>query len=245
MSTLRWILLIAGIIVVASIYFFGRSKQSANNPRQEPALDQPEEDSEELTELSDDWDHDLIDFDKLIADGLQSEVADYKASNSSFKAPIEEPPAPAPTGAQPVKQDASSMLLDDELVVLHLLARQGKPFDGETLYSAFSSAGFKKSDNNIFSCQGNEGSYLAVNALKPGTFPEEAAELETKAIGLILRLSQTKQPLAAFDELLLCARFLQDKLDARLSDGQRSSLTLQTIHYLEEEIKVYQHKHRK
>lgn len=261
MSALRWILLIIGVTVIAGIYFAGRRKRAQDTTRHEPGLEtlspalEPaaEQQPSALPESETNWEEDGVNFDELIVEGLQSEINDFKASTTAESAAATNS-SESPASAQPSTSDSTqsstapatslSMLLDDELVVLHLLAREGQPFHGDMLYSALNEAGFKRLESDVFACRGHEGEYLAVNALKPGTFPVDSGEFATKAIGLILRLSQIKTPLAAFDELLLCARFLQDKLGARLCDAQRSSLTVQTIHYLQEEIKAYQHKHR-
>ena len=244
MSALRWILLILGIGLIVGIYFIGRRKQRSHTVREEPALDRHSSGhSHEArpAEPKEGWEYEAVDFDALIVQGLQSEVADFKTSNSGHGPQAEQPPAAANKAkAQP---SGPSMLLEDDLVVLHLLAPSGQTFNGEILYRILNNVGFERLEQNIFTYRGQEGHYLAVNALKPGTFPEQAEQLQTKALALILRLSQVKAPLAAFDELLLCARFLQEKLDARLCDAQRSSLTVQTIHYLQEEIQAYQLKH--
>lgn len=253
MSTLRWILLILGIVLIAGLYFAGRRKQEQSRVRQEPELErlppQIDSDTEAAGSQHADLSHtEMADFESLIAEGLQSEVEDYRAVNSNVK--FDKQPSPtekqSSTDSESVQADTAvpSMLFDDELVLLHLLAPEGQHFDGQELYQVLSGAGFVKQPDKTFSCKGKEGSYLAVNAIKPGIFPDDPQQFETKAIALILRLSQVNAPLAAFDELLLCARYLQDRLQARLCDGQRSSLTVQTIHYLQEEIQAYQHKHR-
>jgi FtsZ-interacting cell division protein ZipA len=137
------------------------------------------------------------------------------------------------------------MLTDEERVVLHIIAPRGADFDGRALYSALQGSGFEKRRGDIFYCHGDEGEYMAVNALKPGTFPEEPDELRTRAIGLILRLSAADKPLAAFDEFLSLARYLNGQLDGRLCDSRRSSLTPQTVGYLRDEVQQYHIKHLK
>lgn len=259
MSPLRWILLILGVALVVGIYFYGRRRENTNNSaRQEPAfgeqnpeLDTTHSEPTEPDNASVDWEQDLMAIDTLIADGLQAEMADYKATTSHFDsaysdtAPAAEHGASKPDASSAAisGDSASSMLLEDELLVLYLLSRGGKTFSGPQLYPALYNAGFKLLDNKTFNLQGEEGNYLAINALKPGIFPEQADGFETMAIALILRLTKVTAPLAAFDEMLIVARFLQEKLAARLCDAQRSSLTVQTIHYLQEEIQTYQHQH--
>ncbi|GIX21218.1 MAG: hypothetical protein KatS3mg121_0001 [Gammaproteobacteria bacterium] len=135
------------------------------------------------------------------------------------------------------------MLLDETLVVLHILAPEGGAFDGETLYAALAEAGFDRRRGELFVCAAEHGEYLALNALKPGRFPAEPAGFATRAVGLVLPLAGSERPLAAFEDFLERARGLSDALGGRLCDARRSSLTRQTIGYLREEVQQYQLKH--
>ena len=248
MSALRWILLVSGVVIVAAIYLIGRYREKGRSTRREPALgfnDNSQSDEPPPLESGEvqpahsevtDAELELLDFDDLVARGLETEIVDYR------------PPAvPSHSKAQdtPVQKARSeSMLLEQELVVLNLSADAGQQFLGNELYAALYNAGFLWKDDKIFHCQASKGEYIALNALKPGVFPEDAADFSTPAVALILQLPSVDDPVAAFDEFLNLARQLQSDLQARLCDGQRSSLTGQTIAYLRDEVSQYQFKHR-
>jgi FtsZ-interacting cell division protein ZipA len=244
MSTLRWILLVLGVAIIAAIYFMGRRQDRNAGTRREPRLGHRDSDSatpslpeSETSVIANEFDQELVDFDDLIARGLESEVADFRPQKTM-------PPADPPATPAPSVNRNGSMLLDQELVVLNLFAVASRHFEGEGLYAALHNAGFAWQNDQLFHCQGMKGEYVALNALKPGTFPRSVADFGTHAIALILQLSKVDRPVEAFDEFLNLARQLQSDLEARLCDGQRSSLTNQTIAYLRDEVKQYQFKHR-
>jgi hypothetical protein len=240
MSTFRWILLALGVAIIAAIYFIGRRQGLNSGVRREPEFGHRENtraishlpESDDAV-ISSEVDQELVEFDDLIARGLESEVADFRPKKT------EPPPA-----QRPQKNKNDSMLLDQELVVLNLFAVSDRYFDGEGLYAALHNAGFAWQYDQMFHCHGLKGEYLALNALRPGTFPQEPADFGTHAVALILQLPKVSKPVEAFDEFLNLARQLQSDLEARLCDGQRSSLTNQTIAYLRDEVQQYQFKHR-
>ncbi|MBN1379356.1 MAG: hypothetical protein JXA04_08975 [Gammaproteobacteria bacterium] len=242
MSALRWTLLVLGVAIIAAIYFVGRRKeQQESSIRREPALGHRDSIPAQTNLLEPDdgfveseADPELIDFDDLIARGLETEVANFRPK----KPPVSQ------TSTRHQENKNGTMLLDQELVVLNLFSATDQGFDGAELYAAFHNAGFSWKNDQLFHCQRLKGEYLALNALKPGTFPQEPVEFNTRAVALILQLSSVKKPVDAFDEFLMLARQLQQDLEARLCDGQRSSLTKQTIAYLHDEVQQYQFKHR-
>lgn len=248
MSTLRWILLILGAVIVAAVYFIGRKKSESVETRFEPALDS---DGDNLLSAADSSaplpapqeDQELVDFDELIAKGLEAEVAEYQNQSVSHKMPEPAPPA-AQDNVASETANGSSMLMDQELVVLHLIAESTRSLEGSKLYQELHHNGFQLRQDGLFSCATANGKYLALNAIKPGYFPESPHEFSTKAVGLILRLSKVEQPLQAFDEFLAISRQLHTSMQAKLCDAQRSSLTNQTIAYLRDEVQQYSFKHR-
>ncbi len=242
-------MLVSGVVIVAAIYLIGRYKEREPSTRKEPALGLQDDSHSAETTVSEivedqstppdttDAELELLDFDDLVVRGLETEIVGYR------------PPA-APSNSKPQEATSTqnvrsgSMLLEQELVVLNLLADAGQQFLGKELYAALYNAGFLWKSGKVFHCQASKGEYIALNALKPGIFPEDAADFSTPAVALILQLPAVDDPVAAFDEFLSLAQQLQSDLQARLCDGQRSSLTGQTIAYLRDEVSQYQFKHR-
>ncbi len=248
MSGLRWILLVLGVAIIATVYFIGRYKEQGSRKRHEPALGFDDKDGQTKTgaeilnkeespaveSAADDLE--LLDFDDLVARGLETEVASYR--------PTAEVTDVEPERLTAHRENNDSMLLDQDLVVLNLFAAASEQFEGSELYSAMQQAGFLWTNDQLFHCQAGKGEYIALNALKPGIFPEDPSGFGTRAIALILQLPAVDSPVDALDEFLGLAKQLQSVLGARLCDGQRSSLTGQTISYLRDEVLQYQFKHR-
>lgn len=226
MDTLRWILLIFGLILIGAVYFTGRRKQPDSSGRREPALEgsrphepdaeaaaeaEPEEQAEGLAP------EDAFDFERLLADGDA-----------------------APARQQSERDAHYSMLLEDEFVVIHLMAGAGGGVSGSRLYSALHELGFELEDDAIFHYRESGCPLIAVNAFKPGTFPRDPDDFVSRGLSFILRLSRASRPLDAFDEMVTLVYELKSALNLQLFDMQRSSLTRQTIAFLEEEIGDYQ-----
>jgi cell division protein ZipA len=233
MDILRWILLVFGLILIAGVYFAGRRTQPDSLQRREPDLDDSaergdieEDEREEADELgieaderdTHEADEDSFDFERLLADERDST------------------PAPAPARAQ----SRAAMLLEDEFVVLHLTVPSITSLSGSRLYSALHELGFDLEEDEIFHYRESDCPLIVVNMFKPGTFPADPDDFTSKGISFILRLSRTEHPLDSFDEMVVLAYELKSLLNLQLFDMQRSSLTKQTIAYLEEEIGEYQ-----
>lgn len=229
MDTLRWVLLIFGLILIGAVYFTGRRGQPGPSHRREPELDDaadsyaaPDEADEfkaaGLDEGAARDEEDAFDFERLLADEKDTT-----------------PPPPLKAG----KEARHSMLLEDEFVVIHLMAA-GAGVAGSRLYSAMHESGFELADDAVFHYRESDCPLIVVNAFKPGTFPPDPEDFLSRGLSIILRLSRTSRPLDAFDEMVTLAYELKSMLNLQLFDMQRSSLTRQTIAFLEEEIGDYQ-----
>lgn len=269
MTTLRWILLILGIILIVGIYFLGHRKERRMRIRREPALedqlplvDAPRhrhahaasgealENAETLSAVSAATDPsenvtgevledaDWLDFESLIKES----VSTIPSQKPSRKAP---PKSSSPSSAPSAKNaaSASSILLDGDLVVLHAFAREPDRIEGTELYVLMQEHGYVRGRHDVFYKRNSNEACLVANAFKPGTFPEAPEEFETRGVSLVLQLSKTDKPLDSFEEVLSLAHAFQERLDCRLYDSQRSSLTRQTITYLHDEIQQYQFRH--
>jgi cell division protein ZipA len=232
MDTLRWILLIFGLILIGAVYFTGRRRQPDSSRRREPELEaaaEPldaadEEDSEAsgMEEAAEGDQEDAFDFERLLADVDVKDTA-----------------TPAPPRAQD-RAAHYSMLLEDEFVVIHLTAAAGVGVSGSRLYSTLDELGFEPGRDAIFHYRESGCPLIVVNMFKPGTFPSDPEDFVSKGISLILKLSRAPRPLEAFDQMVTLAYELKSMLNLQLFDMQRSSLTRQTIAFLEEEIADYQ-----
>jgi cell division protein ZipA len=235
MDTLRWILLVFGLILIAAVYFAGRRKGLDSLYRKEPELDSgdrfdraADEDEyaadDEFENGADNRDtsdtEDSFDFERLLADANDTGTL----------------PPPKPRG----KEAEHSMLLEDEFVVIHLMVAAVSSLSGSRLYSGLQELGFELEEDEIFHYRESDCPLIVVNMFKPGTFPEDPGDLTSKGVSFILRLSRTDHPLDSFDEMVALAYELKSLLNLQLFDMHRSSLTKQTIAFLEEEVGEYQ-----
>ncbi|HEY3487286.1 MAG TPA: cell division protein ZipA C-terminal FtsZ-binding domain-containing protein [Gammaproteobacteria bacterium] len=234
MDTLRWILLIFGVFLIAAVYFTGRRKQpeplykAGGFADTDPADEDAPQEVEESSGRDDENDHDdretdaVFDFEHLLADDT-----------------TRTPPTPRISG----DDTRHSMLLEDEFVVLHLMVPSISVLSGSRLYDALEELGFTLEEDAVFHYGESDSPLMIVNMFKPGTFPQDPDEFTSKGFSFILRLSETSQPLDAFDEMVALAYELKSMLNLQLFDMRRSSLTRQTIAFLEEEIAEYQRRH--
>jgi cell division protein ZipA len=234
MENIRWILLLAGFVIVLGIYLFGRYQtgrdelhdQTERPPIRpgsniDPLFDQPGDNEAVEAELER--------LERLISEdsGPQPDVA---AGGST--APKTPPPEP------------------DKVVTLFVLAPTGVPFPGSFIFEAMQTAGLQYGDMEIFHCidrqQGREEPLFSVaNMIEPGTFDLSAmAGFTTSGLVLFLQLPGPVDPVQAFDRMVEAARSLADSLGGTVCDATRSALTNQTIGHMREDVIDYQLRQR-
>jgi len=226
MEKIRWILLLAGIVIVLGIYIFGRlktaqfswSRRAARSaPRRsrgiEPALDIPEVTAPIDPEL-DDFEHMLLDEGSMEAGGQVIRAAGRK---------------PAPVNP-------------DQVFSLFVLAPPGVPFRGQLLLGALAAARLEYGDMQIFHrtelVNGREQVlFSAANIREPGTF--DLAEMEhftTQGLALFMQVRPGVDAVWAFEAMVAAGRSLAESLDGSVCDATRSVLTRQAIGHLREQV---------
>lgn len=234
-STLRWILIVVGVIIVASIFFFGspekksrpkasRKRKGELNLRREPTLDGGGGGDEfEGAEPED------------VGEGGQGELAigapQLKiGTESEPQSAAPRPPPPAGPGPE-------------KIVSLFLLARDNHIITGAELLQAAVNTGMEFGDMNIFHrvAEGSEHSvYSMANAAKPGHFErDEWNTFETTGVVLFMTLPAPVQALDGWDSMLATARRMSEILNAELLDDERSPFTRQREAQLREEMREY------
>ena len=233
--------------MVAGVYFFGLRKERFFSIRREPALDDRQNDNPRADLAADGEEtqaggiSDLDDCDWLDFESLVKEAA---PGRSPIKTQTPQPKQESKSTAQKSKmQPGASVLLEGDLVVLHAFAREASVIDGSALYALLEEYSFSLGPRDVF-CRRDAGeACIVANAFKPGIFPDSPEDFETRGVSMILQLSLTSKPLVMFDDLLTFAHALQERLNCRLYDAQRSSLTGQTVTYLHDAIKEYEFRH--
>ena len=225
-STLRWILIIVGIVIVGSIFLFGnpdrKRKPKASRKikeempqRREPTLDGAEWEAEDLADEAEPTGQGELDI-----------------SNT------EPAPRPAPIPRKPAGPPP------EKIMTLFLLARDNHMINGAELLQAAVNTGMEYGDMNIFH-RVPEGSERAVfslaNAAKPGYFErDEWNTFETSGLALFMALPGPLNALDAWDSMLATARRMSEILNADLLDDERSPFTRQREAQVREEMREYE-----
>ncbi len=227
-STLRWILIIVGIVIVGSIFLFGnpdkKRKPKASRKikedmpqRREPTLDGAELEAEDPA-----GDAEPVDQGELEIGGME--------------------PAPKPT---PVPRKPAGPP-PDKIITLFLLAKDNHIINGAELLQAAVSTGMEFGDMNIFHRvpEGSERSVFSLaNAAKPGHFErDEWNTFETSGVALFMALPGPLNALDAWDSMLATARRMSEILNAELLDDERSPFTRQREAQVREEMREYERK---
>jgi cell division protein ZipA len=231
MNTMRWVILLIGLVVLAGIYVY--SIWQARR-RSQPEASQSRRRSERVPVdvLFDDVpgtdavDAELESLGKLIAEdagaGVQAEA-----------------PPPPPVYIQP-----------DKVVTLFVLAPGGVPFPGAFIMDAMSDARLQYGDMQIFHREEVDKDdrrtlFSVANIVEPGTFNPDAMEsFSTPGLVLFLTLPGPFDAVRAFDAMVEAARSLANSLKGTVCDATRSVLTNQTVGHMREDIIDFQLRQR-
>jgi cell division protein ZipA len=149
------------------------------------------------------------------------------------KAPELPPPPAPPIGVKPIVEWPA----EDQrtLVSLRLVARPPDRFRGNLLRQALAAEGFVLGDLDIFHKPdaNNRAVLSAASLTKPGTFDLETMDIQRfTGLNLFAVLPGPKTPQKAFEDLLLTARTLNERLEGALQDDRGGPLTPMRIQAL-------------
>jgi len=186
--------------------------------------DGPEVEDEEIDEIGEDG---LAD----VAEGVGEAV-------------IVEPPPAAPEVPPPPSEFVKPIVQwppEDQrtIVSLRLVARPPDRFRGNLLRQALAAEGFVLGEFDIFHKPdaNNRAVLSASNLSKPGTFDIETMDTQRfVGLSLIAVLPGPKSPQKAFDDLLMAARTLNERLEGALQDDKGGPLTPMRIQALRDSL---------
>jgi cell division protein ZipA len=265
MSELRWTLLILGVVFIAALAWSERRRPRQARgggaaprvaPREPPAeTPSPQRREPTLTLPT------LRARDPLVSDDLPVleaatglPAADRAPERAAPEAPLGPalaaggaavadvpleslprlPPAPAPRVDWPPDERR-------RVVALRLVATQPERFAGRSLRQALAAEGFVLGRFAIFHKPDEEQRAVlsAANLSTPGTFDEETMDSQHYGgLSLFAVLPGPKPLHETFDELILTARSLNDRLQGVLQDEQGSPLTPARIALLRERLRA-------
>ena len=234
MENIRWILLLAGFVVVLGIYLYGRYHAGRDEAQEqaEHRSARPGSDIDPLFDQPGD------------SEAVEAELERLEQLISEDSAQPQEVAADAPAAPQAPPPEP------DKVVTLFVMAPTGVPFPGAFVFEAMETAGLQYGDMEIFhyvDTQSGSGQPLfsVANMVEPGTFDLSAiATFTTRGLVLFLQLPGPADPVQSFDRMVKAARSLADGLGGTVCDATRSVLTNQTIGHMREDVIDYQLRQR-
>lgn len=157
-------------------------------------------------------------------------------------------PEPPPPAAEPEVESASAPLAGEpsEVLVINVMAREGRQFAGDDLMQSLITAGLKFGDMNIFHQRlGNDSKgpvlFSVANILNPGTFDLNTMDsFSTVGISMFLALPTPINNLEAFEMMMQVAKRIRDDLDGELRDDNRNGMTAQTIEHYRQRVRDFE-----
>lgn len=237
-STFRWILVIAGIAIVAGIFLFGnpdrkrkprasRKRVHAQRVRREPALNAERDEAD-----GSDDDSDIRQAELAIGvpsgDGVATDGSIEKRIEPSMQKPSKVPDAPLP----------------DKIVTLFLKARDNHIVTGIELLDAALKSGLVFGNHDIFHRiheEDVEPVFSMANLTKPGSFDKTAWNtIEIHGVTMFMTLPGPRNALDAWDSMLATSRRLAELLHADLLDDKHEVFTRQRSMQIKEELREYE-----
>lgn len=238
-NVLRLIIAVAGAILIAALYFFGRPrKPGQGRPRPAPARRAPAGERVEPRIGGDaDVEDDLPSL-RAVAPEVEPEQLELPAVRADVPTTPVEPPS-SPVGRRPA--DARI----ERIVTLHVAARDDGSIAGPELVVAAEKVGLEFGDMGIFHrlVEGRPdlGPIFSVASMvKPGAFDmARIGELRVPGLTVFMTLPGPVRALDAWDAMLPAAQRLAELLDAQLLDAEHNALGRQTIQHLRDDLRAY------
>lgn len=270
MDTLRWILLLVGLVVIAVVYFSGRRSRrdvvdeiSSADPvaplqREKPRIEVRRRHSEVQ-----DVDHELSQLSNLIAENRRpaAAVSEKPAAAPTVATPVPAKPAAATVAAaqKPDSVVAESKTQtarpapppEDKIIVIYIMSPPGGRFAGNDVRRAVETAGLRYGNMSIFhrlldpDNQDSDAVFSLANSVEPGIFDLDALDdFSTPGLTLFMQLPGPLNGITALDSMLAAAHIIATELHGELRDQSRSVLSKQTIEHLHSDIIEYQRRQR-
>ena len=231
---LRLGILVAGVILVAAIYFFGRPRRPGQGRRFKP---------DERSGRAE----------PTLGAQIESELAtapDY-GSDSVVQSEMELLDRTVGSTAAMAASELGKRADDDfdKIVTLYIAAKAGQTLRGPDIVVAAEKTGLTYGHMNVFHrlVEGHpeRGPVFSVaNIMKPGSFDmAEIQSLETPAIAFFLTLPTSINALDAWETMEPTAKRMAELLDGVVLDEQRNALGRQRVAHIREELRTYDRQH--
>jgi cell division protein ZipA len=219
-------ILVAGLLLIAAIYLFGRPRRPGQGRR--------------VTERGDG-----ARIEPTLGAQLESELAGEGAAGFAQSELGFDASADASGNDMGRRPDQSF----EKIVTLYVAARAGGALRGSDIVVAAEKAGLTYGHMQIFHrlVEGHpeRGPVFSVaNIKKPGSFDMATIQdLETPAIAFFLTLPAPITALDAWEKMLPTAQRMAELLDGVVLDEQRNALGRQRIAHIRDELRAYDRQH--
>ena len=236
MTELRIGILIAGLLLLAAIWYFGtRPRQGPGQGRRVP---REERDAGARTEPT-------------LGSQIERELAQTPAAAGEQLVQAEMDLLDETVGSVSPNSELGKRNTDDfdKIITLYIAARAGSVLRGPDIVVAAEKTGLTYGHMNVFhrlvDGHPERGPIFSVaNIRSPGSFDmAEIQSLETPAIAFFLTLPAPTRALDAWDAMLPTAERMAELLDGVLLDEQRNALGRQRIGGLREELRTWDREH--
>ncbi len=247
-GTLRLILIAAGVLLLAGIYYFGQRKGGEKRPQAHEwqdetpveALEEREEEGAWVAESSD--------------EGAFKPEPEIEPINEAEEPLLtEEDISPKPLDREDQQElfaeehEEMTVMADEELpqkILQIIIVANGEPFTGEAILQVAETCDLQHGDMQIFhhyEPPAKQPLFSMASMVEPGNFPIKAmTDFRTPGLALFAQLPASKPGLEVYDNMIATANILAEKLNAELRDATNSVLSRQTIEHTRGEILEHQ-----
>lgn len=225
---LRTGIIVAGLLLLAAIYFFGRPRRPGQGRRREGGRSDAGGDPRRIEPT----------LGELLAQEL-GEGGGEPAVQAEMELPDTATASPGSTAGRRVSEEF------DKIVTLYIAAKAGEKLRGPDIVVAAEKTGLTYGHMNVFHrlVEGHpeRGPVFSVaNIMKPGSFEMATIQsLETPAIAFFLTLPAPVAALDAWETMLPTAQRMAELLDGVLLDESRNALGRQRIQHLRDELRAW------
>ena len=144
------------------------------------------------------------------------------------------------------EEKAADPAFASKIITLHVVAQPNTTISGEHLLDLFERRGYHFGDMNIFHSMHDGTTVFSIaKMIEPGYFDiNDMQSFETPGITLFLQLPGPVPADVSFEVLISEAFEMANELGATVLDGDRSTLSKQTLQHLREGIYEYMHRQK-
>ncbi len=234
MTTVRIIILVIGVLILAGIYFFARPRGPGHG-RRLPFRRQRDARIEPVLGDTGGASGD----DAVSGQPRQGELDVAASSGRDSDA----------AGGRPGEGRRAPDFAVDKIVTLHVVAHEGETFRGSDIVVAAEKVGLQFGAMRIFHrlLDANPEAapvFSMANMVKPGYFDmQDIAALETPGLSFFITLPGPLPALDAWEAMLPTARRIAELLDGEVLDEDRNALGRQRIAGFREELRDWDRRH--